>query len=171
MKSPNRIDFVDNAPVLHIESRTYGDMAVLISAQDVDRVRTRTWRVAYRNKFYVESGTRALGTHMFLHRFVLEAPEAFYVDHINGNTLDNRRDNLRLVTHQENLWNMPGAKGYSWVETSKRWDARIRVNGRLKRLGSFKTEDEARAAYLKAKAEVHVIPNRRTACSSREPSP
>ena len=76
------------------------------------------------------------------------------VDHIDGDTLNNAFDNLRVVTRQGNAFNTK-AKGYH--RHNDRFAARICVNGKQKYLGLYDTEEAARAAYLAAKAELHVI--------------
>lgn len=45
------------------------------------------------------------GKKIYLHRFLMDSPEGLIVDHINHQTLDNRRENLRVVTHSENMKN------------------------------------------------------------------
>lgn len=75
-------------------------------------------------------------------------------DHINHNTLDNRRGNVRIVTHQENAHNNRG-KGYYWHRGARKYMAYIAVDGVDKYLGYFDTPAEARAAYLAAKRIYH----------------
>ncbi len=94
----------------------------LIDAEDYERVIAQGVWTAYRpNKkygdLYVYSTKRK---NRALHRFLTEAPEGFVVDHINGDTLDNRRSNLRVCTHVDNLRkaklskrNTTGVKGVS----------------------------------------------------------
>lgn len=79
------------------------------------------------------------------------------IDHINGNKDDNRIENLRLVTPQENTFNQPSAKGYSFNERECKWKARIEVDGKEIHLGSFGTEAEACAARAAAKTMYHQI--------------
>ena len=78
------------------------------------------------------------------------------IDHINGNTLDNRISNLRNVTHQHNGFNK-NCKGYCYHKQSKKYRAQIGLNGKQKHLGYFDTKEEARQAYLDAKPKYHVI--------------
>jgi hypothetical protein len=74
------------------------------------------------------------------------------VDHINRIKTDNRFENLRYCTHRENGLNrdwVDTAKGYSWDKN--KWRSRIRINNKLKYLGYFDNEQEARQAYLEAR--------------------
>jgi hypothetical protein len=76
--------------------------------------------------------------------------EDLQIDHINGVKNDNRLENLRLVTVQQNCYNRSKlkAKGYSWSINNKKWQASIWLNGKSKYLGSFLNELDARNAYL-----------------------
>ena len=82
------------------------------------------------------------------------------IDHSNGNPLDNRIENLRCVTHQENMCNRLTAKGYSWSKRNNKWKAHIRVNHNRIHLGYFTEESDAREAYLAAKLKYHIIEER-----------
>jgi hypothetical protein len=84
-----------------------------------------------------------------------EDPLDFYIDHINGDKLDNRIQNLRKASHNQNLHNQKGAKGYYFSERTKRWTGQIRLNGKRLHLGCFDTEEQAREAYLRAKEKLH----------------
>jgi len=77
------------------------------------------------------------------------------VDHINRIKTDNRFENLRYVTPNENQWNrdsVDNAKGYSWEKERNKWKATIRINGKTKHLGYFEKEEDARQAYLDARS-------------------
>lgn len=82
-----------------------------------------------------------------------EEPPAV-IDHINRDKTDNRIENLRALTHLENVQNWRG-KGYSVDKRSGKYQAAISINGKVKWLGYYGTASEAEAAYLKAKAELH----------------
>ena len=81
------------------------------------------------------------------------------IDHINGVKDDNDINNLRLVTAQENCYNRSrlNAKGYSWNKNTNKWQASIWLDSKLKYLGSFVSEDMARASYLEAVNKYHII--------------
>lgn len=78
------------------------------------------------------------------------------VDHINRDKLDNRVENLRIVTQQQQTFNM-GAKGYYWHKQRNKWCVQISINYKKIHLGLYDTEPEARQAYLDAKAKYHII--------------
>tara|TARA_R110000823_G_C15639991_1_gene469695 strand:- start:38 stop:541 length:504 start_codon:yes stop_codon:yes gene_type:complete len=78
------------------------------------------------------------------------------VDHINNNSLDNRIQNLRILTAYKNRLNNT-AKGYYWNKKEKKWQAQITFNGKKKTIGYFKEEEDAHQAYLTAKEKYHII--------------
>lgn len=93
-----------------------------------------------------------------MHRFILNAPDALEVDHINGFTLDNRRANLRLCERINNSRNRkkpkawrgrPCTSSFKGVHRSKtgKWIAQIHPDNKLVNLGSFDIEIEAARAY------------------------
>jgi hypothetical protein len=79
------------------------------------------------------------------------------IDHINGIRNDNRIENLRSVTRNQNQWNRLTVKGYTWDKRINKWKAHIKLTGKKIHLGYFNTEEEARNAYLAAKQIYHVI--------------
>ena len=82
-------------------------------------------------------------------------PRKFPVDHINGNTLRNTRDNLRSVSHIQNHQNRHHKKtskypGVWWNKKDKKWRTEIKYNGKRKYIGNFNSEEKAYEAYKKA---------------------
>lgn len=96
-----------------------------------------------------------------MHRLIMGAGKNEIIDHINGDSLDNRRCNLRFVTKRENAFNSTsrrGASKYKGVTFRKdtgKWRANIGFDMERKCLGSFATEVEAAAAYNQAAIELH----------------
>jgi hypothetical protein len=86
--------------------------------------------------------------------------DGLQIDHINGNKLDNRIENLRMVSHSENQWNTKSARGTSYHKRTNTWNAKIQKYGKRQSLGYYETEHEAHEAYLHAKANLHTIENR-----------
>lgn len=91
---------------------------------------------------------------IFLHRSILMPPNGMFIDHINGDSLDNRRENLRICTRAENQHNQKilgrstsGFKGVSWHKRIKKWNVKIRVAMKDVHLGYFTEKVEAARAY------------------------
>jgi hypothetical protein len=111
-----------------------------------------------KHKWYL-TGHRYAGTsfqrnrvkhYMYMHRAIMGANEGEVVDHINGNCLDNRRDNLRICNNSQNGLNAKKPKNNSTGEkcvyfnkARKKWYVRTRVNSKDMFRGYFKTFDEA----------------------------
>jgi SET domain-containing protein len=76
------------------------------------------------------------------------------VDHIDNNKLNNRLDNLQLISQRENILKDRKSKskytGVVWHEKAKKWMARIKFYGKSKYLGLFKNEHDAHLAYQNA---------------------
>lgn len=88
--------------------------------------------------------------HIWMHREIMECPEGMVVDHINGDKLDNRKDNLRVCTYAQNAMNRrPGERtGYRGVIViDGRYQAVTRVEGNPRLLGKWNTAEEAARAH------------------------
>lgn len=125
----------------------------LVDAADFAWLSQWDWRInsgyAYRRELV--DGTRR---RLWMHRVILDAPEGQPVDHASGDTLDNRRSNLRICTPQQNSWNgkqrstVQPYKGVSREPSSPHiWRARICVDGRLMRVGTYDDARDAARAY------------------------
>lgn len=136
---------------------TQGQQTV-IDAEDWPRVSAYKWSAERRsNGFYAGSGVRLPDgrTHRFrLHRFLVDAAPGTIVDHIDGDTLNNTRANLRFVTASQNAMNRApgkrnhsGYKGVQWHPDHHRWMARIRHKGTVHYLGYFRVAEDAARAY------------------------
>jgi hypothetical protein len=84
-----------------------------------------------------------------MHRIVIEAPDGIQVDHINHNTFDNRKENLRLVSNQQNQMNRYNVKGIYWNNECNKWNAKIGFNGKSIDLGLYDDKNDA----IKARKE------------------
>lgn len=126
----------------------------LIDLDDVPLVSQTSWIAQVNN---TDGSVRAAGVvngrRMLLHTLLMNPKKPLEVDHINHDSLDNRRCNLRVVTHQQNATNRrrfrnnsSGFKGVS--KLNGKWAARIV-------LGSFDSPEDAARSYDKAALELH----------------
>lgn len=99
-------------------------------------------------------------TNLRMHRLIMNAPAGMFVDHINGDTLDNRRCNLRICTNAENQQNTASRggtsryKGVSFNKKSGKWKAAFLANGKCYYLGLWESEEDAARAVDKKRREV-----------------
>src|SRR5678815_2749804 len=96
-----------------------------------------------------------------MHQLLCPCRAGYVPDHINGNGLDNRRENLRPSTHQKNCANgtrKAGGTGYRgsyWDKWKKKFVSKIMVKGKLKHLGQFYNAKDAGRAYDRAAREIY----------------
>ena len=137
------------------------DQIALIDDCDFDWLTQQRWccnNKGYAVQYVTLNGIRKV---WYMHRVVMvhmlgkPIPPHFQVDHINGDRLDNRRENLRLATRSQNqankgtpINNSSGYKGVSF--RANKWEARLRHHRQLIFLGRFQTQVEAALAYAEA---------------------
>lgn len=99
-------------------------------------------------------GANGSGLPQLMHRVIMSPPKGVEVDHINGDKLDNRRQNLRLCSNAENQRNTSARrectssyKGVNFDKASGRWRARIGINRKTIHIGRYTSEIEAAHAY------------------------
>src|SRR3990167_3275460 len=100
---------------------------------------------------------------VLMHRLLAQTPNNLITDHINGDSLDNRRKNLRACTESQNNWNRKnkqknnksGERGVHWREEEGLWIAQIGFKYKRLYLGCFKTRIEAAKAFKKATKKYH----------------
>lgn len=122
---------------------------------------------AHRGTWYARRTKKKDGrkTVLYLHREILGVSRDGFgvqVDHVNGDGLDCRRENLRVVTMGQNRMNSrkrsdnrSGYKGVSWWSHGRCWRAQIRLNGRNHWLGNFSDPEAAHRAYAEAARRMH----------------
>ncbi|THE13085.1 hypothetical protein E1I69_09450 [Bacillus timonensis] len=138
----------------------------LIDTEDLELVKWigGNWRVQKNaaGSFYVTGNL--YDRNIFLHRLVTNSLNVFNkeVVHINHNTLDNRKSELRLVTKEENQQNRrigtnnkSGVLGVHYENKSKMWIAKIGVNRKKKYLGKFVKREDAVRARKEAEEKYH----------------
>lgn len=138
-------------------------MIALVDAEDYEMLSKVKWY--FRKEGYavgnLPSPSKGVYPKVLMHRYILDAPKGTQVDHINGNKLDNRRENLRLANASTNKandgmrsTNTSGYKGVVFAKARKHlptpWAAQIKVNYKTIGLGYFATKEEAALAYNEA---------------------
>lgn len=122
----------------------------MVDDEDFDMLNLVKWSThGGKGKFYAYS--RKAG---FMHRYLKPVKAPYQIDHIDGNSLNNQRSNLRICTRQQNQFNRTKKKncgskykGVSWHPDRKYWVSVINLNGKRTHLGVFEDEIEAAKAY------------------------
>ena len=133
----------------------------VISEMDFEFVNKHKWHAhESRGKFYAASFIDK--ERILMHRFIMgiHGIKGMFVDHINGDGLDNQRENLRLSTLCQNQHNRKlnsnSKTGFKGVTVSgNKYLAQIKINGQAKRLGRFSDPNIAAMAYNKAAVEIY----------------
>lgn len=108
----------------------------IIDAEDVNKIRYTKWKLSASG--YAANTPKFSGSNKHMHREILGTDQ--FVDHINHNTLDNRKSNLRIVTKAQNIMNS-NFKGVS--PNGCKWYAHIKINQKMLNLGNYLDEEEA----------------------------
>lgn len=143
---------------LIIESKG-NKISILYDADDHQLISKYRWWVTgkHGNQYITAEYSRINGRRRYvpMHRLILGIIDSkLKCDHINHNTFDNRRENLRICNHSENMYNLTAwgfskYKGVTYSKSRKRWVSRIRKDGKLFHLGCYHTEHDAALAYDK----------------------
>src|SRR5690348_16299255 len=129
---------------------------ILVDCDDYDRLIKSHWHIAKTGGYAIRSSKIKDYHHKLMHREIMNCPKDMQVDHINGDRLDNRKENLRIVTNSQNQMNRKASKyKYKGVYPSRNgnWIVSIMVNKKKKSLGTYKCVHEAGKAYNKAASE------------------
>lgn len=168
-RNPSRIEIIDQETA-SVEL-TQGKWAI-IDVADIPLVGKYKWCAVLfkrQNTYYALTSIREIPSDdaklTMMHRFLMGAKDSEqHVDHDNGDTLNNRRSNLRFATRTQNLRNSQKRKnassqwkGVFFSNKDKRWLAKIRVDKKQIVLGYFKSEIEAATAYYNKAMEVDPV--------------
>lgn len=148
-----------------------GTFTIIIDTEDAPKVRKHSWYIQQTKKSGYISVRGYVGRvdgkdlKYLLSRYLLNmnTTTSDVVDHINGNTLDNRKENLRIISHQANSQNIHKATKSSksgelnvyYREKYNKWVVSIRHDGKTKHVGHFDTKEEAIKISREVKAMLH----------------
>jgi hypothetical protein len=140
-----------------------GGVRAILDAADVHLVSPYRWNVRRDRSGACYAVSHSVhGVTLGMHRIIMGAPVGMIVDHVNRDGLDNRRSNLRLATHAQNMRNRKrqsnntsGYHGVTYWKHCGRYAALIRVDGKRRHIGLFATAEEAALAYDEAARSAH----------------
>lgn len=155
-------DFKNNFTIwfqeVHIDLKNrYGDFIAqtIIDLDDWNTVQNYTWR--FNTNGYARSGST---NSIYLHQLIINPQDKLFIDHINGNRLDNRKSNLRVCTDQQNKMNhkkqennTSGCSGVVYRKDTNKWTVRIQVNYKIINLGCYESLEEAIKVRKQAEIE------------------
>lgn len=139
----------------------------LVDDEDYPELSRHKWHiVGQKRRLYAARKHRVDGvkTSLFMHVAIMQPPDGYQVDHVDGNALNNQRSNLRIATAQENARNKRNLKkeshtsrykGVSWDKNLRKWRAWIRHENKMVYLGVHEYEKGAALAYDEAAKQYH----------------
>jgi hypothetical protein len=134
-------------------------MVALVDDEDFDFLNQWKWHASkHYNNYYAARRPYPERKVIKMHSVILDVPTGYLPDHKNGNTLDNRRENLRICTFAESAHNTGISsrikssrfKGVYWSKDDKKWRSYIKANGKRLSLGFYHDEVLAALAYDEA---------------------
>lgn len=132
----------------------------LVDEEDAERVLQHRWYRLRKTGDDVHHYAKSTGNPSFyLHRFIIGARPGFHVDHVNGDTLDNRRENLREVTPSQNMQNrrgvqknsLTGVRNVKWHKGMRLFGVSVKVNRKSHFIGYFRDIESAEKAAIYAR--------------------
>jgi hypothetical protein len=176
IKIPIWLDMIFAWPVAAYRQRKYGygfrkiyldeEIYTIVEPEDYYYLKQFNWHLYGNNhKYYarceIRTG-RAKTKTTAMHRMLTNAPKGVLVDHKNGDSLDNRRENLRFATHQQNMHNSRKQAnctskylGVSWHKSRKKWRATLNCNKKCVLRKYFDSETDAAKAHDEAAKIYH----------------
>lgn len=138
--------------------RLSSNKIAIVDSKSFDYLNQWKWsysRIGYAHR---KTGPRKNQKMIYMHRLIMKPKKGQFVDHKNGNKLDNRRNNLRICTKSDNVRNSKilrknntsGYKGVYWRKDKQKWSAAITFNYKTIHLGLFRFRIQAAIAYNRA---------------------
>lgn len=172
----NEYEVCGEITFIHLRKRSGEIIKTIIDTEDLLIVNSISgaWcgnQDARTGSYYVHSRNRSKKTKFCLHRLIMGDPEGLEIDHINRDTLDNRKVNLRSVSRSVNRQNLAvfsnnkssGVRNVSWHVRDKNWQVCVNAFGKAHYFGRFNTLEEAELIAIEARRQLHApdrIPTR-----------
>lgn len=135
-----------------------GGVTCLIDDEDWDRIKAYKWCRHAKKKY---AGARVEDRMVLMHRMIMNAPKGVAVDHINHDTFDNRKMNLRICTQAENMWNAKHRgsntkiRGIHFRKKVGNYQVDITSNGKRLYLGVYSNLEDAITVRKEAEIKYH----------------
>jgi len=163
----NKYIIEGNIAKIVINSKKFGYFETLIDTKNVELCKQYTWHVNLakcNNTFYARTDIRFNKnkiTTLYLHKLIKKCSNHLQIDHKNINTLDNREENLRIVSRKQNAENQKTCqknskseiRGVSWSKQNKKWQACIHHNGKTIYGGCYCNLAEAEQVVIKLRQQ------------------
>jgi len=155
-KKHNEIKILGEISIIY----TKENFKIIIDTEDLCKVKNMYWRIGSKGYAICDKTINKKNIRIMMHRLIVNTPEGLYTDHINHNTLDNRKCNLRICNKSQNAMNATFNKkckskvrGVDYHIRDKAWRARITVYGKTLELGLFKNKNDA----IKARKDAEIL--------------
>ena len=160
LRDKNIVILHDDYAVIVLEDKYCNKTGeAIIDTESIDKVSKHKWYLAGHDNDRVRTRIDNKGLEL---QNLLIPHESGVIDHINGNSLDNRMCNLRRANATENACNSglrknntSGVKGVSWCKKHGKWRTRINFKGKEKHIGFFKNIEDAAKARKSAALKIH----------------
>lgn len=143
----NEILLLDNYAIIKIQNRLLGNFDCIIDKEDIEILSQYYWILKHDKRHpnligYIE--THPNGKRLFIHRLLMNPPSGMVVDHINGNSLDNRKKNLRICAQTTNCQNRKNVTNIYFDKRTNIYFVQYMIDGKTKVICRTKDYNEAK---------------------------
>ncbi|MGL5713501.1 MAG: anaerobic ribonucleoside-triphosphate reductase activating protein [Paraclostridium sp.] len=158
----NKYEYKDKHVEIILETQGKEVGRALVSIDDFEIVKNVRWHLEKSRGKLEYAANCSDGKTKRMHKMILSKSKYEIIDHIDGNGLNNTRENLRVVTSSENACNSKvgdntysGIKGISYDKRTNKWVAYITKNRKNKNIGQFNYLENAKTARLEYEKKLH----------------